>query len=316
VKSNKHTEAAPRFLEVILGVIFASMSIIFAVVSAASLINVAEWSDDDQVATMLVLTTLCVALTFFFASVAWRSLSGNPRRHGGGLLPPSFILTFGLFFMAMGVWMGFDDLINAWEVGVFEAVEELMDDWEIIVLSAAMVAWGYYRIRNRAQVCRKCGHPYEHQTRKCDECGYEVTPKEEFYPALWRYGCPRYDDCREELTFADDELRCPVHGGIYQIGEKGRAIPSIKIFNVGTHCLDHISGDVDEEIASYSIMACPKCDAGGNPAFSLYMRDDKEGATLSASCRACGLDYDEYLKSLVVEVEDSDQSTTGDRIET
>jgi len=116
------------------------------------------------------------------------------------------------------------------------------------------------------------------------------------------------------MTFADDELRCPVHGGIYRIGEQDRGIPSKKIFNVGTHRLDHIRGVVDEDVGNYSIMACPGCNPrgyycdpnlpGGNPAFSMYMRNDKEGATLTASCRACGLDHDEYVRSLAVDAEE------------
>ena len=155
--------------------------------------------------------------------------------------------------------------------------------------------------------CRTCGHSNYRPVRRYENCGYEVISKEEFYPALWRHGCPRHDDCRERMTFGDDELRCQLHGGTYRICE-GLPIHTneIKLYNISTHALKHISGDVDSQVDTYTIMSCPECDPSGyncdpdgpvrDPCNSLYLPQDEEGRAFPASCRACGVSHEEYIE--------------------
>ena len=151
--------------------------------------------------------------------------------------------------------------------------------------------------------CPECGRSDVYPSRICGGCGLELMSMAEFYPALWAYGCPDHEECREALEFGDGKLRCPRHGCAYlpeeQELDEPVAFDTFTIYYSGTHALRPIEVSIDQDLYNYTIAACPKCNPGGyyfdpdGPVSdgppTLYSCDDKEGRRLRAYCRRCGL---------------------------
>jgi hypothetical protein len=102
-KEVESTDRAPRYLEVIVGVVASLFGMALLGLTGLALLRatVADVLELGWVESIILV--VFVLAGYLFCVVGWRLLTGQGRRSDGGLLPPSMLTFGGVLFLVGGV---------------------------------------------------------------------------------------------------------------------------------------------------------------------------------------------------------------------